>query len=199
MIEKYNSIQPHVGFAILKELVSQKQYFIVTSNIDEHFQKAGFETNRIFEFHGSIFNSQCMYNLECEVWRTERIRVMADSIEASSPFPMCPVCNSYCRPNIFLFDDDFFSPAISVDQQFRYMEWREYINSECQNIVALEIGAGEALPTIRRYAERFAGEARPLIRINPNDFETDQENHISIPLRARESLVRIKYYVDRGD
>jgi hypothetical protein len=78
------------------------------------------------------------------------------------------------------------------------MEWREYINTEFQNIVTLEFGAGETIPTIRRYAERFAGDDYPLIRINPSDFQTNKANHISIPLGAKECLVQIKDFVGRG-
>lgn len=198
-MEKYDRTPPHTGFNILNEMLDGKEYFIITSNIDEHFQRAGFNPDRIFEFHGSIYNTQCMHHLECEVWLTPYIKLEPDGITASPPFPVCPVCSSECRPNIHLFDDDLFSPAISGDQQFRYMEWREYINSNCDNIVALEIGAGETLPTIRRYAERFAGSNYPLIRINPNDSDTRQSNHISVPTGARECLIRIKDEIDRGD
>ena len=76
------------------------------------------------------------------------------------------------------------------------MEWREQISSGSLNIVALEIGAGKTLPTIRRFAERFAGDDYPLIRINPFDSETDQPRHISIPLGAGEGLRRIKDFID---
>jgi NAD-dependent SIR2 family protein deacetylase len=197
-IEKYNNTQPHIGFSILKEWILQKEYFIVTSNIDEHFQKAGFHKKRIFEYHGSIYNTQCMYNIECGVWDTPRIKIESEDIIASN-IPMCPECNSYCRPNIYLFDDDFFVPTISGDQQFRYMEWEEKVKKNCRNIVDIEIGAGKTISTIRRTAEDFAGDDLPLIRINPNDFETSKRNHISIPMGAKESLMQIIEYMDGND
>lgn len=191
-MKKYGSAEPHEGYTILKEMVIQKEYFIITSNIDEHFQKAGFDAKRILEFHGSIFNTQCMYNIECGIWETPNIRFDPIDMITTSQIPMCPVCNSYCRPNIHLFDDDFFVPTISAEQQFRYMEWREKINLNCKNILAIEIGAGKTLPIIRNYAERFAGENNPLIRINLNDHETNQTNHISVPFGAKDTFVRIR-------
>jgi NAD-dependent SIR2 family protein deacetylase len=199
LMRKYDAIQPHIGFSILKEWVLQKEYFVVTSNIDEHFQKAGFNTKRIFEFHGSMYKSQCMYNLECGVWDAEYPKVDIETIIASPPFPMCPVCNSYCRPNVYLFEDGFFVPTISGEQQFRYMEWVEKVKMNCRNIVAIEIGAGKTISTIRRYAEEFTGEDHSLIRINLNDFETNKTNHISIPLGAKESLMQIKDYIEKED
>jgi NAD-dependent SIR2 family protein deacetylase len=190
-ISAYRETVPHEGFSILQELLKQKEYFIITSNVDEHFQKAGFPPNRIFEIHGSIFNSQCMYNAECSTWRTPYVKMLSDGITASSPYPSCPVCNSYSRPNIYLFDDDFFLPEIGAEQQFRYMEWREYIEEEGLRPLALEIGAGETIPTIRKYAERFAGIDYPLIRINPNDSATSGTKHLSLACDAKHGLLKI--------
>lgn len=198
LMNKYENAIPHIGFSILKELLFKKEYFITTSNIDEQFQKAGLNKKRIFEIHGSIFNSQCMYNIECDVWDTPDIIVDPETVVADS-FPMCPECNSYCRPNVHLFEDDFFVSTTSAEQNFRYFEWQEKIKSKCKNIIALEIGAGKTISTIRRYSEEFAGINYPLIRINPNDFETFKTNHFSIPIGAKDFLVQVKELVDRKD
>lgn len=187
----FKNTAPHEGFQLLKNFVSDKEYFVVTSNIDGQFQKAGFDDKRIFEFHGSIFNTQCGEEIECGIWDTPTIKLSSDKVTAASPIPVCPVCNSYCRPNVYLFDDEFFVSTVSAEQQFRYMEWREKILKICNNIVALEIGAGKTIPTIRRVAERFAGNMYPLVRINPFDFEIEESNHFALPLGAKECLARL--------
>lgn len=46
--------QPTSVFADLKELVSGKDYFVVTSNADTHFQMNGFDENKIFEVEGNF-------------------------------------------------------------------------------------------------------------------------------------------------
>lgn len=199
LIDKFERTIPHIGFSILRKFVAQKEYFIVTSNIDNQFQKAGFNAKRILEYHGSIFDTQCGERIECEIWDTPYVKFNPETLVADSLIPICPECNSFCRPNIHLFDDDFFVPTISAGQQFLYMEWCEKIKSNCKNIIALEIGAGKTIPTIRMYAEKFAGEQRPLIRINPYDFETDQPNQIPIPFGAKESLIRINDWIERID
>lgn len=193
-ISMYQDTLPHEGYGILLELLRQKEHYVITSNVDEQFQKAGFHPDRIFEIHGSVFNSQCMYNTECGTWRTPHIKMLSDGITADSPYPFCPVCNSFCRPNVYLFDDDFFVPDLAAEQQFSYMEWREYLREEQLQPLALEIGAGETIPTIRTYAERFAGTHCPLIRINPNDHETDHANHYSVPYSARQGLLKIRQH-----
>ena len=62
---RYNSYQehsPHKGFKILLEICSEfknDDYFVYTSNVDGHFQKAGFPESKIIECHGSINHYQC--------------------------------------------------------------------------------------------------------------------------------------------
>jgi NAD-dependent SIR2 family protein deacetylase len=41
---------------MIKENKGIKDYFILTSNVDGHFKKAGFQENKIYEFHGNIHN-----------------------------------------------------------------------------------------------------------------------------------------------
>jgi len=176
-----------------------RRFSIFTLNINGQFQKAGFSEKRIFEFHGSIFNTQGGSEIECGLWDTPTIKLSIDGITAASPTPVCPACHSFCRPNIHLFDDDFFVPDISAEQQFRYMEWREKMVKNFRNIVALEIGAGKTIPTIRMYAENFAEDNYLLVRINPHDFKINRSNHISIPLGAMDSLIRIKDYMEQDE
>ena len=47
----YRATQPHAGFSILKQWCEQAPagYFVFTSNVDGHFQKAGFDADRIVE------------------------------------------------------------------------------------------------------------------------------------------------------
>jgi len=55
-LKLYRETQPHEGFKLLLELVKEKNdnYFVFTSNVDGQFQKAGFNTEKIYEVHGSI-------------------------------------------------------------------------------------------------------------------------------------------------
>ncbi len=119
--DKYHHTDPHQGYFILKELLFCKEYFIITSNTDQQFLKAGFNKDRIFEFHGSIFRTQCGENIECGTWETPSITLDSENIVAAPPLPICPVCNNYCRPNIHLFDDENFATEIAAEQQFQYI------------------------------------------------------------------------------
>src|SRR4051812_38630603 len=57
----YRSTQPHEGFAILRRWGDRMRLgaFVCTSNVDGHFQRAGFDPDRILEVHGAIDWMQC--------------------------------------------------------------------------------------------------------------------------------------------
>jgi NAD-dependent SIR2 family protein deacetylase len=60
----YRRVSPHPGFAQLKTIAANlpNGAFVFTSNVDGHFQKAGFAPERVAECHGSIHHFQCLTN-----------------------------------------------------------------------------------------------------------------------------------------
>jgi len=191
LMQKYLSTSPHSGYLKLLELVKNKEYFVVTSNIDEHFQKAGFDELRIFECHGSINYMQCTNVKEREIWLTPKIEIDSSNLYALDPLPTCPDCGSYCRPNVLLFYDWFWVSTKSVHQQLRYNKWYKLVKEKYSKIVAIEIGAGKTINTVRKASEYFASDDIPLIRCNPNDSDTSRVNHISLPWSAKEFIEKL--------
>ena len=57
----YRNTPPHQGFKQFLEIGAAKPggYFVFTSNVDGHFQKAGFPADRVMEVHGSVDWMQC--------------------------------------------------------------------------------------------------------------------------------------------
>jgi|GEM_PF-6417111 NAD-dependent SIR2 family protein deacetylase len=57
----YRKTEPHHGLQILRKWCDTCAVgsFVMTSNVDGHFQKAGFAKDRIYEVHGSIHHLQC--------------------------------------------------------------------------------------------------------------------------------------------
>ena len=56
----YRKTVPHDGFKILQKWCQtrEKGHFVYTSNVDNQFQKAGFDEQRIVECHGTLFYMQ---------------------------------------------------------------------------------------------------------------------------------------------
>ena len=73
----YRRTVPHAGFQTLLATAAQKPqgYFIFTSNVDGHFQKAGFAADRIVECHGSIHHLQCAASCTDEIWEAHDIKL----------------------------------------------------------------------------------------------------------------------------
>ncbi len=179
----YRDTQPHEGFTLLKALADSKPQgaFVMTSNVDEQFQKAGFDAARVYECHGSIHTLQCMGTCCATTWRAHSVKPVVDMATGlmTSPLPRCPHCGGLARPNVLMFDDaDWLSYAASAASR-RLDEWLATV----ERPVVIELGAGTHIATIRRASEGVSMQRRcPLIRINPRDSETSELAGSGVPV-----------------
>lgn len=176
-LQMYRDVDPHEGFMIMQSWINQSNmdYFVVTSNVDGHFQKAGFNENKIYEIHGSIHNLQCLNACTYSIWENkEHIEVDFDTMQAKN-IPTCPNCNSVARPNILMFGDFSWIPNRSHEQSNRF---DNFLNGASgKNMVVIEIGAGTAIPSIRHTSERLHRSLNAkVIRINPREPEIKNPN-----------------------
>ena len=80
--------------------------------------------------------------------------------------PRCPYCQRLARQNVLMFDDYFYSSNYQNLKRNKLDLWLK----EVQNLVVIELGAGKAIPTVRRFSERTAKAKKGgFIRINPQD------------------------------
>ncbi|HTP66396.1 MAG TPA: Sir2 family NAD-dependent protein deacetylase, partial [Geobacteraceae bacterium] len=103
----YRETSPHAGFYLILEWCRRfgLDLFVVTSNVDGQFQKAGFPEERILEVHGSIHRLQCTRPCSREIWENvETIQVDFTSMRALR-IPVCVRCGATARPNILMFGD----------------------------------------------------------------------------------------------
>jgi NAD-dependent SIR2 family protein deacetylase len=185
----YKNTIPHDGFKILLDLVKQKNdnYFIFTSNVDGQFQKAGFDSEKIIECHGSISYFQCSNNCKKEIWKgNEEFEIDMDKFE-SITIPLCPKCGDIARPNILMFGDWKWNYKRTSIQEERYSKWKR--QNKNKKILIIELGAGTTISTVRRESETIAKYYNgKLIRINPLEFDVDEKYGFSISAGAKEGL-----------
>jgi NAD-dependent SIR2 family protein deacetylase len=187
-LDLYRRTQPHRGFGMLRSWAAKMRQgaFVFTSNVDGQFQKAGFPENRIAECHGSIHWLQCVNGCSPQLWSADAVSPAVDERSGLlvSPVPRCPSCAAVARPNILMFNDSQWIER-RADRQLRELErWM----STCRNPVVVELGAGRAIPTVRRFGERCGAH---LIRINPREFEIESPHGIGIAGTALSSLGKI--------
>jgi len=184
----YRSAVPHRGFTLLRKWAEHmpRGYFVFTSNVDGQFQRAGFPEERIVECHGSIHYLQCTADCGSGIWPAGEtsVEVDMDTIRARSELPRCPSCQALARPNIMMFGDWQWDPARTSQQLANYQQWLGDVRAS--EVVAIELGAGLAIPTVRWECE---ARGQVLIRINPR--EADAPGGIALPLGAADALARV--------
>ncbi|KAL6066950.1 NAD-dependent deacetylase, variant 2 [Balamuthia mandrillaris] len=199
----YRRVPPHAGFSVLLDIVKQKDnnYFIFTSNVDGHFQKAGFDDNKIVEYHGSIHHWQCHThcNKRNQIWDASHINIAVDEEEmtAFEPFPDCPHCSDLPRPNILMFDDKGWIPRRTRQQQLLYDKWLKQIREDKVPLVILEFGAGNSVPTVRYNSEFTVSVLRPhakLVRVNRWESQVpyNSEDYIAVESGALQALLALR-------
>lgn len=193
-LKLYRDTVPHAGFTRLLELSRQmpKGAFVFTSNVDGHFQKAGFDMDRVAECHGSIHQMQCLAGCCDQVWSADTFapEIDTDNCRLLSDLPTCPACGGIARPNILMFGDWSWNEMRTQTQHARLDAWLARVSRP----VVLELGAGTAIPTVRRFGEAIGC---PLIRINPTEFNVGLQRDIGIPLGALDGITRITQALEK--
>ena len=193
----YRKTQPHLGYSIIKDWINKfnLEHFVFTSNVDGHFQKAGFEKNKIYECHGSLNKFQCFVNCGQEPWTPNSgFEVLIDQKNkiALDPLPQCPRCSNLARPNLLMFSDWDWHSTSSENQQRILSKW---IDLRDKKLVVIEIGAGNAIPTVRYACESFAeSTGGVLVRINRVDAEITGRG-ISIFQKGKYTLEKINTFL----
>jgi NAD-dependent SIR2 family protein deacetylase len=190
----YRATVPHPGFEVLRRWGERLPggLHVFTSNVDGQFQRAGIDT--VAEVHGSIHHLQCAGPCDERIWPVDGAPpvVDPDTMRAVEPLPRCPACGDVARPNILMFGDGSWL-ARRTDAALRACSsWLSDVTAGADDagpLVVLEIGAGTAVPTVRRTAESVA--AGRLIRINPAEPAVRPGTGVSVPLGALAALTAL--------
>ena len=192
-IKMYRDVVPHNGFHILKKWSDSKKHggFVFTSNVDSEFQKVGFPESSIMECHGSVEYLQCMNLCHYGIWQIENpltFDIDQDTFEAVGELPSCPFCKGLARPNVLMFSDFSWLEGRALEQRENMFQWFREI--EGSRVVVIECGAGNSIPTVRKFSQRKAIQFQGhLIRINPSEEEVPEgDRFISIKGKALETL-----------
>ena len=137
----------------LLELVLDKDYFVITTNVDHCFQKAGFDKKRLFYTQGDYGLLQCSKPCCQETFDNENVvrEMLERQGNMSVPTELIPAC-PYCgRPlTLNLRCDDSF-----VEDEGWHRAAERYENflrtRSGQRILFLELGVGYNTPVIIKY------------------------------------------------
>lgn len=171
----------------LGDLFHNKKYFVLSTNVESQFKKAGFPSDKVFQIQGDYGYLQCekachdkLYDNEALL--KEMIEKISDCKIPSNLVPRCPVCGGNMDINLrkngyFVQDERWYE----LDNRYK-----EFLQETMEKkIVYIEFGVGFNTPGIIRYPfERmtYNNEMATLIRLNrdhPEGFEETQEKTVT--------------------
>lgn len=144
---------PEPVYQDLLALVKNKDYFVLTTNVDHCFQKAGFDKQRLFYTQGDYGLFQCSEPCCQETWDNEAaVRQMMDQQRdmriPSELIPRCPRCGKPLTMNL-RSDDKFVQDEGWYKAAQRYEDFARRHKS-CA-VLYLELGVGFNTPSIIKY------------------------------------------------
>jgi NAD-dependent SIR2 family protein deacetylase len=172
---------PGTPYLHLSRLVAAKPHFVITTNVDAQFAKAGFLSGGLFTPQGDYGKFQCAVPCSDTLYDNgdlvqNLITNMDDTsvLVRDSDIPRCPKCGDYLERN--LRRDQHFVETPYMERQSAY---QEFLNRSTGGILLLlELGVGFNTPGIIRWPfERLASHHphASLLRVNVDDARVPSE------------------------
>ena len=144
---------PKPVYEELLELVRGRDYFILTTNVDHCFQRAGFDKHRLFYTQGDYGLFQCSRPCCQKTWdNKESVLAMVDQQDnmriPSELVPHCPHCGSHATMNL-RSDDTFVEDEGWHIAANRYRDF--LLRHKGMRTLFLEFGVGGNTPGIIKY------------------------------------------------
>lgn len=145
---------PKPVYQDLLELVKNKDYFVLTTNVDHCFQKAGFDKQRLFYTQGDYGLFQCSVPCCQETFDNENVirQMVSEQAAMAVPsrlLPVCPHCGKPMTMNL-RSDNRFVEDAGWHEAAERYEN--HLSRNRNRNILFLELGTGYNTPGIIKYS-----------------------------------------------
>ena len=144
---------PKPVYENLLKLVKDKDYFVITTNVDHCFQKAGFDKKRLFYTQGDYGLFQCSEPCHDKTYDNEQLvlKMLQEQKDMRIPselLPRCPRCGKLMTMNLrsddrFVEDEGWHAAAQRYEYFLRGKSGRK--------ILFLELGVGYNTPVIIKY------------------------------------------------
>lgn len=151
-INRYTDI-PRPVYQQLLSLIKDKDYFILTTNVDHCFQKAGFDKHRLFYTQGDYGLFQCSLPCHSQTYDNRQtvlqmVKQQKDMRIPTELIPYCPICGRQMSMNLrtdrsFVEDTGWHAAAM------RYSDFLH--RHQKQKMLFLDLGTGMNTPGIIKF------------------------------------------------
>jgi NAD-dependent SIR2 family protein deacetylase len=188
----------HPVYTRLFDLVKDKDYFVLTSNVDALFARNGFDEERLYTPQGDYGQMQCRTPCRQVTWPSKPILdcILAHTDAESEVvndlrvIPTCPFCGEDVFLNVRL--DHGFVETPYKEQSRRFRAW--FGDGLQSSLLVLEIGAGYSTPSVVRWPMEnivFTNPNARFVRINLSHPEVPGEiakRSISLAMDAQAAV-----------
>ena len=137
----------------LLSLIKNKDYFVITTNVDHQFQLAGFDKKRLFYMQGDYGLFQCSKACHNKTYDNRNmimkmLKEQKNHLIPSSLIPRCPICESTMETN--LRKDEYFVEDEGWHKA--YQNYQKFISkNKNKKVLYLELGVGYSTPVWIKY------------------------------------------------
>lgn len=173
-------------------LVEHKRYFVITTNVESQFEKAGFPKDKIFEVQGNYAYLQCARACHDKLYYNEALvkQMLAETRDCRIPAaltPHCPVCGGPMDVNL-RHNEYFVEDRAWHESSERYQAFLDAIGDAA--VVFLELGVGFNTPGVIRFPFERMTYRHPratLIRLN-RDYPAGAEENLQRTISFAEDM-----------
>lgn len=179
--------QPSTLMQTLYALVKDKPYFVVTSNTDDHFARAGFERQHILELEGNMKDMQCANGCHELIYSNQEavlsMRKHEHGMEIPSAYlPKCPKCGGAMQIHVPV-NQNFIKGSEAQKSYQNYQGFMERFHGK--KLLILEFGIGARNQMIKAPFMKIAAK-------EPNSFYiTFNKGEIYIPTQIANEAIGV--------
>ena len=148
---KLNYLDQPVGksYVLLREMLEEKPYFVITTNADNAFYKADYNMDKVFYYQGEYALMQCSQFCHNDTYRDDEmmLKMVEQQQDMKVPYeliPFCPKCNAKMEINKRNAEKGMVESPHFFEQKERY---ETFLNEhQTGKVIYLEIGVGYTTP-----------------------------------------------------
>ena len=203
---------PMPVYETLLKLIADKDYFVITTNVDHCFQKAGFDKKRLFYTQGDYGLFQCSEPCCQETFDNEAvIREMVKRQEymkvPTELLPVCPHCGKPLTMNLrsdnkFVEDEGWHRAAERYENFLPELFSRIYFAQTTEGVQPISGHEDESravLAAVQAALNKALTASKPMLTISPEKTTYANADEVTVTLDCPTDGAEIYYTVDNSN